>query len=126
MKRTFFSHIATYRQFFCVILAIIATTYNIKAWGQHGGDYTTEELASQGFENVRWTENQEERIYTIENNAYKIQTDGISQAIETIQKYGLPDNKRCKVIVTQFDIPEISLTLEPLNKEKDVEEKRSC
>ena len=120
MKRTFFSHIATYKHFFCVILAIIATTYNIKAWGQHGGDYTTEELASQGFENVRWTENQEERIYTIENNAYKIQTDGISQAIETIQKYGLPDNKRCKVIVTQFDIPEISLTLEPLNKEKDV------
>lgn len=86
-------------------MAISANT-----WGQNGGEFTSEELVRLGFENVRWVENDSERIYTIENVAYKIQEEGITKAIETIEKHGLPKGKSCKVIVTRLDIPELSLT----------------
>jgi hypothetical protein len=66
-----------------------------------------------GFENVRCAENDDERIYTIENNVYKTQGVGIAKAIEIIQKKGLPNGKRCKVIVTHMEIPELSLTYHP-------------
>ena len=57
-----------------------------------------EELISMGFENVRCTENDNERIYTIENNVFKAQGFGIAKAIEIIQRQGLPMGKQCKVI----------------------------
>lgn len=79
-------------------------------WGQTGGEKATEELVNMGFENVRWTENDDERIYTIENNVFKANGVGIAKAIEIIQRQGLPANKRCKVIVTHLEVPEISLT----------------
>ena len=63
------------------------------AWGQSEGERTTEELVALGFENVRWTENDEERIYTIENNVYKTQGIGVAKAIDIIQKYGFPFGK---------------------------------
>ena len=77
------------------------------------GYETVEELISMGFENVRCTETENERIYTIENNVYKAQGVGIAKAIEIIQKKGLPNGKRCKVIVTHLEIPELSLTYHP-------------
>ena len=101
-----------------ILLFIIAMIISTNAWAQSSGELTSEELVKLGFENVRWTENDEERIYTIENTAYRIQGEGISKAIRTIEKYGLPDGKRCKVIVTRLDIPEISLTHQPSDKGK--------
>ena len=111
MKRYFFGQ-TTHRRCFCIILSIFAMTCHLTVWGQSNGDGVTEKLAKLGFENVRWTENEFERIYTIENIAYKIQETGISKAIETIQKYGMSENKRCKIIVTRQDLPEISLVHE--------------
>ena len=88
--------------------------------GQIGGEATTEELVNLGFENVRWTENDNERIYTIENNVYKANGVGIAKAIEIIQKAGLPTDKKCKVIVTNLDVPELSLTYQPTGKDSVV------
>lgn len=79
------------------------------------GNETVEELISMGFENVRCTETENERIYTIENNVYKAQGVGIAKAIKIIQQQGLPEGKRCKVIVTHLDVPELSLTYQPSN-----------
>ena len=79
------------------------------------GNETIEELTGMGFENVRCAENENERIYTIENNVYKAQGVGIAKAIEIIQRQGLPSGKRCKVIVTHLEVPEMSLTYHPSN-----------
>ena len=94
-----------------LILLNLAPMNNI--FGQTGGEATAEELVRLGFENVRWIENDEERIYTIENNVYKANGVGIAKAIEVIQKNGLPTNKQCKVIVTNLNVPELSLTYQP-------------
>ena len=110
MKLKFFSKQAFKRRMFLMVIAILPWMTVI---GQIGGECTAEELVQLGFENVRWAENDAERIYTIENNVYKANGVGIAKAIETIQKTGLPTNKRCKVIVTNLDIPEIALTYHP-------------
>lgn len=114
MGNTFFGY--TWRRLIRVILLLMMTGQASSVWGQSGGETIAEELANMGFENVRWTETEKERIYTIENTAYKIQSVGISKAIEIIQKDGLPKDKRCKVIVTRLDVPELSLTYEPTAK----------
>ena len=80
--------------------------------GQNIGEKTAEELVALGFENVRWTETDNEIIYTIENTAYKIQEAGIAKAIQTIQSSEMPKGKTCKVIVTRQEIPEMTLTYE--------------
>lgn len=84
----------------------------IGVFGQASGELIVEELAKIGYENVRWTEDENERIYTIENNLYKLQGLGIVRAISIIQQNGLPENKRCKIIVTKLDVPEIAVTYE--------------
>ena len=86
---------------------------SLAIWGQTNTNKAVEELVNQGFENVRWIENEDECIFTIENNVYKTQGAGISKAIDIIQQYGLPVEKRCKVIVTHLEVPELSLTYHP-------------
>ena len=107
MKRAFFNEKSTYKMWLCVLFAILMTT---PICGQIGGDITTDELAEMGFENVRWTETENERIYTVENTAYKLNGVGIAKALDVIQKGGLPEGKTCRLIVTKLNIPQISLT----------------
>lgn len=114
MKLIFCNNQAFSRWICFITIAILPW---LATWGQSGGESTTEELVRLGFENVRWTENETERIYSIENSAYKIQEAGIAKAVQTIQALGLPDNKRCKIIVTRQEIPEMSLTYEPSGKD---------
>ena len=82
-------------------------------WGQSSGDAATDELVKMGFEDVRWTETENERIYTVENVAYRLNGVGITKALEVIQKHGLPEGKACRLIVTKLSIPQISLTSTP-------------
>lgn len=105
-----FGYKPNFRRLICIMLVILPS---IMTYAQSRGEKATEELVNLGFENVRWTETETERIYTIENNVYKAQGVGIAKAIETIQKYGLPTDKTCKVIVTHLEIPEIALTYSP-------------
>ena len=91
MRLKFFNKQAFKRWMFLTAITMLPW---VTVLGQTGGECTTEELVQLGFENVRWTENDAERIYTIENNVYKANGVGIAKAIETIQKSGLPTNKR--------------------------------
>ena len=113
MRIEFFENQA-FSRWICFITIAMLPWLAIK--GQSEGESTAEELIRLGFENVRWTENDAERIYTIEISAYKIQEVGIAKAIQIIQEQGIPKNKRCKVIVTRQEIPEMALTYEPLNE----------
>ena len=109
MKQTFFNSWIAYYRWIGLMLAMLSS---IAGWG-HENRNAVEELVEHGFENVRWTENEDECIYTIENNVYKAEGVGISKAIDIIQKHGLPTDKRCKVIVTHLEVPELSLTYHP-------------
>ena len=110
MKVTFFNKKSTYRKWFCTMFFILSATI---VWGQSSGDAATDELVKMGFEDVRWTETENERIYTVENVAYRLNGVGITKALEVIQKHGLPEGKACRLIVTKLNIPQISLTSTP-------------
>ena len=120
MKERFYGTTLTNRYWLILMTFILSLASTSQAMGQIGGEATTEELVNLGFENVRWTENDNERIYTIENNVYKTNGVGIAKAIEIIQKAGLPTDKKCKVIVTNLDVPELSLTYQPTGKDSMV------
>lgn len=117
MRHKFLKYTLTFR-IWCYTIAIILTyCFPQVTRGQETqtGNKTIEELISMGFENVRCTENDNERIYTIENNVFKAQGFGIAKAIEIIQRQGLPMGKQCKVIVTHLEVPELSLVYQPSN-----------
>ena len=115
MRSKFLKFTLAFRIWFYAIATILAFGFPQSISGQEvqTGNETIEELISMGFENVRCTENENERIYTIENNVYKAQGFGLAKAIEIIQRQGLPSGKQCKVIVTHLEVPEMSLTYRP-------------
>lgn len=87
--------------------------FPMTTWGQGKSCFVVEELVDMGFENVRWVENESTQIYTIENSNYKLSGIGIKEAVHIIQNNGLSPNKICKIIITQLNIPQISLTYTP-------------
>ena len=59
----------------------------------NGGKYC-KCLVEMGFENVGWTEDDNERVYVLQNSAYRLQGVGISKAVDVIQKIGLTGTKK--------------------------------
>ncbi len=98
---------------YCMSIMLFAAI-PIKGFGQSTGELTTDSLVKMGFENVRWTETPKERVYVVENSTYKIQALGIRKAVDIIQEMGLPKDKPCKLIVTNYNIPQVSLTYQPI------------
>lgn len=78
------------------------------------GEEVVDALVEMGFENVGWTEDDNERVYVLENSAYRIQGVGIGKAIDVIQKNGLAEGKSCRVIVLNNNIPQLSLCYRPI------------
>ena len=123
MKQTFFNSWIAYYRWIGLIIATLSPTI---CWGQENHKNAVDELVKQGFENVRLVENEDECIYTIENNIYKAQGVGIAKAIDIIQKHGLPTDKRCKVIVTHLEVPELSLTYHPNRNDSTETDDKAC
>ncbi|MBQ7772878.1 MAG: hypothetical protein IJ383_02235 [Bacteroidales bacterium] len=91
-----------------IFLMLLVAVLPVFAAAQSGED-TVDELVRMGFENVGWAEDEEERVYVLENTAYRIDGIGIGKAIDLIQKYGLPQDKVCRLIVLNNNVPMISL-----------------
>ena len=64
------------------------------------GEAAVDGLVKMGFENVSWKEDDAERIYVIQNSAYRLEGMGISVAVDLIQKMGLPYRKPCLVNIS--------------------------
>ncbi len=78
------------------------------------GESTVDALVEMGFENVGWLEDDEERVYVLQNSAYRLQGIGIGKAVDIIQKMGLPAGKPCRIIVLDNNVPQISLYYHPI------------
>lgn len=71
-------------------------------------------LVEMGFENVGCVENEDERVYVLQNSAYRVNGLGLAKAIDVIQETGLPQNKACRVIALDNNVPQISLRYQPV------------
>lgn len=89
------------------------------------GESTVNTLVEMGFENVGWTEDGNERVYVLQNSAYRLQGVGISKAVDVIQKMGLPEKKSCRIIVLNNNVPQISLYYHPLKGDSVLQAERN-
>ena len=78
------------------------------------GEDVVNALVEMGFENVGWTEDDKERVYVLENSAYRLNGVGIGKAVDVIQEMGLPDKKPCRIIVLDNNVPQVSLYYKPI------------
>ncbi|MDO4163105.1 MAG: hypothetical protein Q4D56_01785 [Bacteroides sp.] len=78
------------------------------------GDDAVNALVEMGFENVGWTEDGKERVYVLQNSAYRLNGVGIGKAVDVIQKMGLPPKKPCRIVVLDNNVPQISLYYQPI------------
>lgn len=69
-------------------------------------------LVEEGFSNVRCVQTDGRKIYTIQNDRYKLQADGIAEALRIIRENDT-DSLECKVIVTDFEVPKLTVTFDP-------------
>ncbi len=92
-----------------IFLLLLMSVWPLFAVAQSGYD-TVDALIKLGFENVSYAENGEERVYLLENSAYRLTGVGLGVAIDEIQKHGLPEaGKDCRIIVLENNVPMISL-----------------
>lgn len=75
---------------------------------------TVDTLVEMGFENVGWTEDADERVYVLQNAAYRLQGVGAGKAIDVVQRMGLPVGKSCRIILLDNNVPQISLLYSPV------------
>ena len=83
------------------------------AWAQ-SGEETVRHLVEMGFENVGWTEDEHERVYVLQNSAYRQQGVGVGKAVDLIQREGLAPMKKCRIVLLDNNVPQISLSYSPM------------
>ena len=70
-------------------------------------------LSREGFFNVRSAETDSMVVFTIENDRYKIQSEGVARAVSIIEGAGLAAEKPVRLIVTEYKTPQISVNFDP-------------
>lgn len=75
-------------------------------------DSTAVKLMEAGFVNVRVAETPNYKVYTIENDRYKLPAEGFAEARKIIESASI-DKKAVKLIGTHYDVPELTMTYFP-------------
>jgi len=89
-------------------LCIIFCLSTVLSVGQNA-ESVVEALVEMGFENVGFSEEENERVYIIQNSAYKLNGVGIGKAVDIVQANGMLDGKTCRIVVLDNNVPQISL-----------------
>lgn len=80
-------------------------------------------LEQEGFSNIRTVETGEKYLLTIQNDAWKLQASGIAAAIRTLEKESMLDGKAVEMIVTDYDVPQVTLKFNPVLRSWEVTHK---
>ena len=78
------------------------------SFGQNA-ENTVDILVKLGFENISWDDTADERIYVLENAAYRLNGVGVSKAVEVVLQNGMPEDKSCRLIFLKNNVPQISI-----------------
>lgn len=103
MQESLFQRIRGYLTMFSFICL-----FPISSMGQNAGN-VVDALVELGFENVGCSEDDNERVYILQNSAYKLNGVGIGKAVDVVQSQGMPDGKTCRIVVLDNNVPQISL-----------------
>ena len=67
-------------------------------------------LTDRGFSNVRVARNDSLTVVSVQNEAYKLQASGIAVATEILEETGLLESGVVKLLVLDYDVPQVTLT----------------
>lgn len=101
-----------------ILLLLIVLVYPLKGWSQ-SGDAAVEELVKMGFENVSCTDTDAERVYILQNTTYQLQGVGMAKAVDVIQSLGMPNDRNCRIVVLDNNIPQYSLVYQWHDEDED-------
>ena len=90
------------------LLLVAVLVCPLKGWSQLGNT-AVEELVKMGFENVSCTDTDVERVYIMQNTAYRLQGVGMAKAVDVIQSVGMPNDRDCRIVVLDNNVPQYSL-----------------
>lgn len=74
---------------------------------------TLEDLEYEGFMNLRAVEDSTSLVITLENDRYKIESEGFAHALEVIERQDLPLDKPTEVIATSRGVPQVTMRYDP-------------
>lgn len=77
------------------------------------GGVVAQHLIDAGFTNVRYAENDSIRVFSIENDRYKLPVDGFAVAREIMENASFETPKKIRLIATNYDVPELTMTFDP-------------
>lgn len=100
--------VSTFRKLTCWLIALVCCIFAQDIKSQEGNDAVLT-LTRLGFENVGCAETESERVFVLQNSAYRVNGIGLAKAIDVIQKQGMPVGKDCRIVVLDNNIPQISL-----------------
>lgn len=108
-----------------LVILLLCISPNLRILGQtQAEDDVVKMLIDMGFENVGCAEDDKERIYVLQNTAYRANGVGIATAVDVIQKKGLPTYKPCRIVVLDNNVPQLSLYYRPIIGDSVPEAKR--
>ena len=99
---------STFRKLTCWLLALVCCIFASDVKSQVGND-AVQTLTRLGFENVGCADTESERVFVLQNSAYRVNGIGLAKAIDVIQKQGMPVGQDCRIVVLDNNIPQISL-----------------
>lgn len=103
------------KKFACVfrkgllVTAFLLCVCNITR-AQAGMETLKAALKEQGFSNIRAVSSDSLTVLTIQNEAYKLQASGIAAAIRVLENEGALNEGVVKLIVLDYDVPQVTLT----------------
>lgn|SRR5574344_599097 len=102
---------------FALIISMLLLLAPVALRGQQAmgeeRDSTVTRLIEAGFMNVRAVQTDEFKVYTIENDSYKLPAEGFARARRIIEGSGLDGDKPVKVIGMYYDVPQVTMTYNP-------------
>lgn len=105
------SYICGLKRMFLAGLLVFCSVFTSKA--QDEFERTMVALQQEGFADLRVATKDSVVVFTIQNEAYKQQATGIAAALRVLRDQGELEQKLVKVIVTDYGIPQVTLTYDP-------------
>lgn len=90
------------------LLLIVLGVPNLRAQEQ-----VVQQLVGAGFTNVRGAETASDYIFTLENDAQKLPSKGLREAVKLIENAHLDSLKTWRIIMLQYNIPQVQAYHEP-------------
>jgi hypothetical protein len=102
--------VVSFKWIYIVSFSLFALLMPYSLFGQ---DEMVRKLVDMGFENVSFTETEDEKIYILENTAYRLNGVGIGKALQEVGSDAFVGGKACRLIFLSNNVPQISLYCRP-------------